>query len=150
MTQFGSSSEGLDRAIKEVPALAVPILFAPAVLDASTPAVPWFERWPSASRQTGLGLLSTLVGLAMYSLGDFWDSAVFDRLYAPWGRWIARDRRPWFLFPACWPLLYARKQWVHVAQSRDLDGPAGYREASDAVQSAGRSGSTSVPGARAR
>lgn len=56
MTQFGSSSEGLDRAIEEVPALAAPIPFTLAVLNASTPAVPWFERWPSASQQTVLGL----------------------------------------------------------------------------------------------
>lgn len=150
------ASLGLAAAIREMPALAVPVFTALALLDLLIT-----QLLPQAGALPGLlhALLyapAVLLGLVLYALGGVWDEFLFDRWYGPApapdaeraepskraiGLWSDRGRRSFGLFPAGRPLDAERATWNALAPAHRR----GYRGAATAVREAGRWAEVEAP-----
>src|SRR5689334_23010648 len=106
-------SIGLGRAIQEVPSLAVSVVVSLAVLEIGVRHVAVVSEVPEPVLRPLLYVGAVLLGLILYSLGDFWDHAIFDRCYGadPPGRWLEKRKRVYGVFPAGADLDRLRRAW---------------------------------------
>jgi hypothetical protein len=124
-------------AIDETPALIVPVVVSFAALEAIPLAGTPLAGMPSPSLHLLAACLGALIGVVLYSGGDYWDRKMFDPRYGPGGKSIAREPK---FFPSAKDLAANRK----AAAALQLPGVTRetqegvYPAAADFVREAGR------------
>jgi len=140
---------GLEAAIKEVPSLIVPIWLSYAALEAVFSELAL--DLPSLTVGSFQSALAVVVGLILYTGGNFWDETIFGPRYSlrfdtsgeepvlkRKGRWLDRDDPPWGVFPPGKPLQDARMGAAEGCENFSPSGYGGYRKAKEVVKEAGR------------
>jgi hypothetical protein len=125
-------------AIDQTPALIVPCLLSFAALEAIPVSGTPLAGIPAVSLHLFTACFGALIGVVLYSGGDYWDRKVFDPRYGPDGRWIEKTPK---LFPPAKDLSDTRKMAAKALPGIAPEEPKGaYAAAEEVVRAAGRWG----------
>ena len=123
-------------AIDETPALIVPVLVSFAALEAIPLSGTPLANVPAVSLHLFSACLGALIGVVLYSGGNYWDTKVFNPRYGPGGMWIEKKL---VLFPSAKDLASNRQRAAdHLPgiNRKTLEGV--YSSAEDVVRASGR------------
>ena len=122
---------GLWKALRGIPGMVAIVLIFVAVAHVALSSVPVFSALPLLQFSLSAVAVGTVLALIGYFLGNFWDAVVFDPLYGPSGRWIARSTRPLGVFPAGDDLQRARLSAAKKLVPNERQGKGVYRAATE-------------------
>ncbi len=97
----------LASAIDETPGLIVPVLTSFAVLEGIPRSGTILDAVPPVSFHLLAGCLAGLLGVIVYSFGDYWDKKWFDPRYGLEGTWTTRAPP---LFPSAASMVEVRQE----------------------------------------
>ncbi|MEA2338500.1 MAG: hypothetical protein QOE82_2507 [Thermoanaerobaculia bacterium] len=130
-------------AIDQTPSLIVPVVVSFAGLEAIPLAGTPLAGVPSPSLHLFAGCLGALIGVVLYSGGDYWDKTVFDPRYGPGGKWIAKEPK---FFPSAKDLANNRGAAASQLPGVNRETQEGvYAAAEDLVREAGRWSDVQAP-----
>ncbi len=101
LDEINKTLEGMGLSTSPFPGVMGPPLFWLIVLEglAATFSLSKLLSIPAPLLQTGLIVVSALLALVAYTTGAIWDATIFDPLYGLNGKWLAKRKRPFALFP---------------------------------------------------
>ncbi len=120
---------GLWKSVRGVTALIAVVIICVALSCAALSSISILLDLPKPQFYLMTVIAGTVLALIGYFLGNFWDAKVFDPLYGLSGRWLKRDTRPLFVFPAGDDLRLARANAISKLLPNEPQGKGIYRKA---------------------